>query len=50
MRWEIWKAKMRANLIMARLDLKALSKRVDVYDVLIYSYMAFCIYIVMVSV
>ena len=50
MKWEILKAKMRANFIMARLDLKALSKRVDVYDVLIYSYMAFCIYIVMVSV
>jgi hypothetical protein len=27
MKWEIWKAKIRANLIMARLDLKALSNR-----------------------
>jgi len=47
MRWEIWKAKMKANLVMARLDLKALSNRFDVYDVLIYSYMAFCIYMVL---
>jgi len=47
MRWEIWKAKMRANLVMARLDLKALSNRFDIYDVLIYSYMAFCIYMVL---
>ena len=47
MRWEIWKAKMKANLVMARLDLKALRGRVDVYDVIIYSYMAFCIYMVL---
>ena len=47
MKWEIWKAKMKANLVMARLDLKALSNRFDIYDVLIYSYMAFCIYMVL---
>ena len=41
---------MKADLIMLKLDLKALMKKVDVYDVIIYSYMAFCIYIVMVSV
>lgn len=41
---------MKADLIMLKLDLKALMKKVDVYDVLIYSYMALCIYIVVVSV
>jgi hypothetical protein len=46
----LWKTKIKADLIMLKLDLKALMKKVDVYDVLIYSYMAFCIYIVMVSV
>jgi hypothetical protein len=41
---------MKADLIMLKLDLKALMKKVDVYDALIYSYMALCVYIVVVSV
>lgn len=46
----LWRTKIKADLIMLKLDLKALMKKVDVYDALIYSYMAFCIYIVVVSV